>query len=67
MHQETHRAPAAAAVRPPTVLFSDEASAVMRTAQIPQWVRATRSPLETLTWIAPPAISPDTEPGPVAP
>ncbi|MFB8310277.1 hypothetical protein ACFC5T_17140 [Streptomyces sp. NPDC055961] len=38
----------------PVVLFSDEMSAVLRTARIPAWVRATRSPLETLTWQAPP-------------
>ncbi|MFE3608248.1 hypothetical protein [Streptomyces goshikiensis] len=41
----------------PVVLFSDEASAVARTARIPEWVRATRSPLQTLTWIAPPTPS----------
>ncbi|MFD7341895.1 hypothetical protein ACFV98_38900 [Streptomyces violascens] len=51
-----HRRPAAPAapVRPPVVLFSDEVSTVLRTARIPEWVRTTRSPLETLTWIAPP-------------
>ncbi|MEU9700301.1 hypothetical protein [Streptomyces sp. NPDC047981] len=38
----------------PAVLFSDEASAVAHAARIPEWVRTTRSPLETLTWQAPP-------------
>jgi hypothetical protein len=37
----------------PIVLFSDEASAVARTARIPEWVLATRSPLEHLTWREP--------------
>ncbi|WP_331759315.1 hypothetical protein [Streptomyces anulatus] len=40
---------------PRIVLFSDEAAAVARTAAMPAWVRATRSPLETPTWQAPPA------------
>lgn len=47
--------PAVAAPARPAVLFSDEASAVMRAARIPEWVRTTRPPLETLTWQAPPA------------
>ncbi|MFF4188496.1 hypothetical protein ACFYZ9_35385 [Streptomyces sp. NPDC001691] len=46
--------PPAAAVRPPVVFFSDEASTVAHAARIPEWVRTTRSPLEILTWMAPP-------------
>ncbi|MGW0672522.1 hypothetical protein [Streptomyces sp. NPDC002746] len=46
--------PAVAAPAPPVVLFSDEMSAVTRTTRIPEWLRTTRSPLQTLTWIAPP-------------
>ncbi|MFE0775844.1 hypothetical protein [Streptomyces sp. NPDC058861] len=41
------------------VLFSDEASAVAWTTQIPEWVRATRSPLEHLAWRQPPALTDD--------
>ncbi|MFE0777024.1 hypothetical protein [Streptomyces sp. NPDC058861] len=41
----------------PVVLFSDEASAVAQTAQIPEWARATRSPLEHLTWRQPPVLT----------
>ncbi|MFD8609585.1 hypothetical protein [Streptomyces sp. NPDC059631] len=52
------RRPALSPARP-VVLFSDEASAVARTAQIPEWVRATRSPLEHLTWRQPPALTDD--------
>ncbi|MGW6202220.1 hypothetical protein ACWF9B_00985 [Streptomyces sp. NPDC055089] len=40
---------------PRVVLLSDEAAAVARTAALPARARATRSPLETLTWQAPPA------------
>ncbi|MFF3730902.1 hypothetical protein ACFYXM_11415 [Streptomyces sp. NPDC002476] len=46
--------PAPAAPARPAVLFSDEMSAVAHAVRIPQWVRTTRSPLETLTWQAPP-------------
>ncbi|MFD8609552.1 hypothetical protein [Streptomyces sp. NPDC059631] len=47
--------PAVAAPVRPAVLFSDEMSTVARAARIPKWARTTRSPLDTLTWIAPPA------------
>lgn len=38
----------------PMVLFSYEASAVAPHRWVPEWVRATRSPLEHLTWQGPP-------------
>jgi hypothetical protein len=46
---------------PPAVLFSDEATIAARTALHPEWVHATRSPLESLTWQAPPAPADDIE------
>lgn len=46
--------PAPAAPTRPVVLFSDEMSAVAHTTRVPEWARTTRSPLETLTWQAPP-------------